>query len=324
MPRGQEVPQAALITIDEAWRLRLWPFIDSLAVLVLSYPWLDYFHPDVCGSQLTRWLPIFKLMLKAAKSYSPHATVGVMMDYMSLPQMPRSESETARFERSLHAMNEWYFHPFTVVLLVTTPPPDVDSHAYSNGRTYHERGWCNFEMNACLTIKNDQCLWDLSQMRDGVAEYGAHGYPAPPDTLVGLLKAGRSPPLSPPLFASRLRAGVAGGTIRFTNADHDLVVDQFSRGFAIAWEGFKRNTLSAQPLWLGHLGWTDVDGAVLLDALRAYGTRRARGPLPTRRTGRLPPRLQPLHRRNPERAEQRLRRGAPRQIRVQVQRGGGL
>ena len=39
-------------------------------------------------------------------------------------------------------------------------------------------------------------------------------------------------------------------------------------GFAIACEGFKRNTLSAQPLWLGHLGWTDVDGAVLLDALR--------------------------------------------------------
>ena len=47
----------------------------SLGVLVLSYPWLDWFHPDRLGAQLRRLLPFLKAMLAEAKCDSPHCTV---------------------------------------------------------------------------------------------------------------------------------------------------------------------------------------------------------------------------------------------------------
>mmetsp|Transcript_23518 Transcript_23518/g.75304 ORF Transcript_23518/g.75304 Transcript_23518/m.75304 type:complete len:302 (+) Transcript_23518:98-1003(+) len=104
VPRHQEVPRAALITPANVWRLRQWPFIDSLAVLVLSYPWLDPWHPDALGEQLRTWLPLFKLMLGAAKQGSPHATVGVFQDFACLPQKPRTDPDETRFRASLYAI----------------------------------------------------------------------------------------------------------------------------------------------------------------------------------------------------------------------------
>ena len=61
MPCGrQNVPSAAFITKSNLWRLKLWGKARgklSLGVLVLSYPWLDWFHPDRLGAQLRRLLP---------------------------------------------------------------------------------------------------------------------------------------------------------------------------------------------------------------------------------------------------------------------------
>jgi len=61
MPCGrQNVPPAAFITKSNLWRLKLWGKARgklSLGVLVLSYPWLDWFHPDRLGAQLRRLLP---------------------------------------------------------------------------------------------------------------------------------------------------------------------------------------------------------------------------------------------------------------------------
>ena len=270
VPRLQDMPQAALITPAEAWRLRQWPFIDSLAVLVLSYPWLDPVHPDRNGTQLQSWLPVFKLMLRAARQRSPHGTVGVVLDYICLPQKPfADEAEKERFDTSLRAINEWYFHPYTIVLLVTTlPAGDENLAQYANTRLHEERGWCNFELNACLTIKNDQCLWDMRQLTRGITSYGVHGAPAPHGSLVATLKAGRAPPLSPDAFAAQLLAGVGDGSLKFTsNADVEVVTEQYRRGFSVAWDTFRARTLSAQPVWLEHLGWGDADALVLLDTL---------------------------------------------------------
>ena len=47
VPRWQEVPAAARIDRSSVWRLRFaWHEYDCLAVLVLSYPWLDKGPPD--------------------------------------------------------------------------------------------------------------------------------------------------------------------------------------------------------------------------------------------------------------------------------------
>ena len=94
MPCGrQNVPPAAFITERNLWRLKLWGKAKnkaSLGVLVLSYPWLDWFHPDRLGAQLRRLLPFLKAMLAEAKFDSPHCTVGVMIDFLCLPQKPFS------------------------------------------------------------------------------------------------------------------------------------------------------------------------------------------------------------------------------------------
>ena len=59
-------------------------------MLVLSYPWADYFHPDRAGELLRTLLPIFKICYAKAVSHHEMCTVGVMIDYMCLPQVPRS------------------------------------------------------------------------------------------------------------------------------------------------------------------------------------------------------------------------------------------
>ena len=85
------MPPAAFITTQNVWRLKLWNKARpkyALGVLVLSYPWLDWFHPDRLGAQLRRLLPFLKAMLAEAKRDSPHCTVGVMIDFLCLPQKP--------------------------------------------------------------------------------------------------------------------------------------------------------------------------------------------------------------------------------------------
>ena len=109
MPCGrQNVPPAAFITNRNLWRLKLWGkgmVKGSLGVLVLSYPWLDWFHPDRLGAQLRRLLPFLKAMLASAKRDSPHCTVGVMIDFLCLPQKPfATEEDGARFGVSLEAI----------------------------------------------------------------------------------------------------------------------------------------------------------------------------------------------------------------------------
>ena len=127
MPCGrQHVPAAALITEHNLWRLKLWgkrQDKQSLGVLVISWAWLDWYHPDRIGAQLRRLLPFMKAMLASAKEDSPHCTVGVMIDFLCLPQKPCATLEdSARFGVSLKAINCWYFHKFAYTLLVSKAP----------------------------------------------------------------------------------------------------------------------------------------------------------------------------------------------------------
>ena len=69
-----------------------------LGVFVLSYPWLDWLHPDRLGAQLRRLLPFLKAMLAEAKRDSPHCTVGGD-DRLSLPA-----AEALRHQGGRHAL----------------------------------------------------------------------------------------------------------------------------------------------------------------------------------------------------------------------------
>ena len=138
MPRRQDVPPSALINHVNVWRLKLWPSSFGLAVLVLSYMWLDWWHPDRHGSTLHSLLPIFRLMLAYSKTKSEHGTVGVFMDFPCLPQRPfATQALKDEFRTSLMHINEWYFHPFTHVLLVTVPPTIESEHTSTRACMHH-------------------------------------------------------------------------------------------------------------------------------------------------------------------------------------------
>ena len=268
MPCGrQNVPPAAFITERNLWRLKLWGKAKSkasLGVLVLSYPWLDWFHPDRLGAQLRRLLPFLKAMLAEAKRDSPHCTVGVMIDFLCLPQKPfATEEDGARFGVSLKAINGWYFHKCTYTLLVTTPPPEGAD--YSNTRLHRDRGWCFFEQAASMVVKHNSCLLDFGAY-EGATEFG--DFQAKPGTCLGQMKAGRKPPIAPDAFGERMRARVASGELTFTaNADMGFVIGQYEEGFVAA-----INRVAAEPgggsLVFMNLGWGDAEVAELRLALQ--------------------------------------------------------
>merc|ERR1712046_227821 len=113
----------------------------TLGVLVLSYCWVSKFHPDPVGEQLQSLLPILEVMVSHAKQFHACSTIGVLQDFGSFPQWPRSEDEAMRFRNGLKKeLNEWYARSGVPVLMLDIPPTDRPEH--TNRRLYSERGWC--------------------------------------------------------------------------------------------------------------------------------------------------------------------------------------
>jgi len=275
MPCGlQHVPPSALITKANVWRLKLWNrqrYKAALGVLVFSYPWLDWFHPDRLGAQLRRLLPILEAMLAEAKRDSPYCTVGVMIDFQCLPQRPFADAdEKARQRHSLHNVNVWYFHQYTYVLLVTTPP--ADGAEYGNTRLHQDRGWCHFEKAAAMVVKPGHLLLDVAAY-EGATEFGA--WQRQPNTCTGQMMTGRAPLVSPAVFGKTMRARVASGELKFTSsADMQLVIGQYEAGFVET-----LNSVAAEKeeafrclSWMD-LGWGDAEAVMVLEALRYAATR---------------------------------------------------
>ena len=93
VPRWQDLPACARINRSNVWRLWGWERQFSLGIVVLSYPWLDFDHPDKLGEQLARVVPILNVMLNFCGG--EEFTVGVLWDYCSLPQPKRTPAEDA-------------------------------------------------------------------------------------------------------------------------------------------------------------------------------------------------------------------------------------
>ena len=256
VPRGQDVPEAALISAHNAWRLR-WEGPNH-SVLVLSYPWLDDEHPDREGEQLAMIAPILEVMLANAKGKGAHNTVGVLWDYMCLPQQPRTPAEDAAFNIQLAGISEWYAHPATTVLLVTTPVPTGADYG-RKGRPYHSRGWCFVEMRLGALIKGSLCLWDLSSYKGGAKDIWA---------LQEQMKAGRPPPMSPEWLAPELCERVSLGSITFASeADAESVIALYARGFVRAFEIF-RTIDDEGTIWYRKLGWDKAAVPTLVAAIK--------------------------------------------------------
>ena len=135
VPRWQDLPACARINRSNVWRLWGWERQFSLGIVVLSYPWLDFDHPDKLGEQLARVVPILNVMLNFCGG--EEFTVGVLWDYCSLPQPKRTPAEDARFSSGIRSLMQWFAHPYTHVLLMTGSLPTGGS--YTNIRPYDAR-----------------------------------------------------------------------------------------------------------------------------------------------------------------------------------------
>jgi len=268
LPRYQAIPESAWLGPHNKWRLRCWRESFATPVLVLSYPWLDRTHPDRQGEQLRKILPILKVMVEKAKQYGAHGTIGVLWDYPCLPQRPyRNERDQERFKVGLRGLNAWYSHPYTHVLLMTTPLPDGAD--YGNRRPYGERGWCHVERRLSGLVKDEKMLWDMSAFTGTQTHYLG---------LRNELKAGREPFMSPDRVARELREGVASGAVAFTAAsDVELVIDLYARGFVRAFDTFKEVRGGRGSLFYERLGWGRAEVPILVEAIE-YANKHCKLP----------------------------------------------
>ena len=69
LPRCQEVPQQAIVRLDEmeAWSLTNNAADQTVGALIVSYPWLDVNHPDPFGEQLRRMAFVFRAFAGSAQ-----------------------------------------------------------------------------------------------------------------------------------------------------------------------------------------------------------------------------------------------------------------
>ena len=163
----------------------------------------------------------------------------------------RAHAPSARAaSQGLLAVNLWYGHPLTSVLLVDTPLPEGE---WTNLQPYGGRGWCRMEQRASAMVKNSVCLISLSALT-GEEKRWIEVYEKG--------KGARLPPMSPAAFAAMLEEGVASGEIKFTNSgDVGLVCKIYERAFLTEMG-------DATELYYVGLQWDDAAGVGLCEALR--------------------------------------------------------
>lgn len=265
LPRWQEIPEEAKIDRRNVWRLRFWHDSGDLPVLVWSYCWFNQFHPDPKGEQLQNVLPILEIMVERAKEFSEHCTIGVVQDYGSMPQWPRTREENDRFDGGLKKeLNLWYSHPRTNVLMLDKPASIAPEH--TNRRLYNERGWCFTEERLATAVKSSRSFWRLSLLNtEEISQRGASrlasiqqhiaagdmdpSFDASDEHLRQIwvreryqamslqLAAQRPVPVSPEDFAATMRNAAQSGSLSFTApADMEFVIELYRKGFITAFD----------------------------------------------------------------------------------------
>ena len=185
-----------------------------------------------------------------------HMTIGVMIDYASYPQYPRSEADEARFKAGLKGeLNGLYAHPYTPTLMMT--PPASEHALHTNRRPYDKRGWTFVEARLSSMVKDENCLWDLSKLTGEETSWY---------DLYKSMRANRLPVMSPDRVDRELRGGRLGRDYLHQGVDLDLVLGIYRRGFAPAIEGMK-----GRRLFYRDLGWGDEVVPVLTEALQYVG-----------------------------------------------------
>lgn len=186
-------------------------------LIVVSYCWLSKEHPD----PKMFYLPYLKNVIEAMKSMYGMDQVGIIWDYTSFYQEPRTEDQLKSFKECLNLINVPYGHHGVLAVKFVTVPTDEK-------RTYDDRGWTKFES-------------DVIDSKPG-PEW--HGEPnvitcsSMTDTdLKAMSKCQRRPPVTPSRFKAemeeRRQRAVGKGVNLFTNGkDQAFLEDKYTETFA--------------------------------------------------------------------------------------------
>ena len=263
LPCWGALPDTARINRANMWRLFGWEARGCLGVLVVSYPWLDYDHPDPEGEILARLVPVLRTMLPLCGGDA--YTVGVLIDYASLPQPTRTHAELTKFRLGLRALPMWLAHPYVPVLLVSGALPS--GAEYKNTRKVEERGWCDFERRVASLSKSAPCLWEASKIHPSqLAEQPDERRRF--DLMRSQMITRSHPPLAPASFSMMLQKKTKDGRLSFSNKnDAKLALDLYHAGFVKIFEVYQRcdpgGVLNA---YAGH-GWEEEEARQLAAAL---------------------------------------------------------
>ena len=226
LPRRQDLPERAFISLEALSRDFNWGYGQSLPVVVVSHAWLQPDHPDprgenlrLLGALLCRWAAASGLDEKA--KHAEGKSLGVFIDFACIHQKDgtgkRTEKEQALFSSALRSMSLWYSHPNTPVFKLTKLPAgypagfDFPAGATANTAAYGERGWCFFESMLAGASKRAAVL--------DVGKWRPTRHKASIQEIVKQCATGRAAPLPPGEF----RAALETKSFSSRNADLEVV-----------------------------------------------------------------------------------------------------
>jgi len=191
LPRRQDLPAGAAWGVEELKQCFQDPGRQGPLVIAVSYSWLSNHHADPDGFHLRT---IGTLLRQFSSRHGVSIDrVAMFIDWCSLPQEPRSESDFATYRRALEHVSLWYVHRNTEVWLLSRVP-----HAEV---PYCARGWTSFEEALCSLIKAPDTVLDFGRLPIHIYS-DPHRY-SWQDVLRGC-RARRKPPVQPEFFSADL------------------------------------------------------------------------------------------------------------------------
>lgn len=259
--RRQELPVEAIWTADE--------LVDradrgDVIYVSVSYCWLTREHPDPDGKQLGLLGRVVAQFLE----HHPLGDLAIFLDWCSLYQQPRSQSEAASFYKSLANVHLWYVHQVSHVWLLTSVLPGKDmnsNNSYLPGtsdgsawisddkemvaapiRPFSSRGWTFFEEALSRMITPRTRVLNLGKF-DGTCTSWTH--------TNNVCEASRKPPVVPEAFITKLRKR------RFLDSsDRSLVIEKYAQTFF-------EILGAAEELSFMNLNWREKDAERLAELL---------------------------------------------------------
>lgn len=191
------------------------------------------------------------------------ADFGVLWDFGSLFQKPRTDAQTSLFKKGLGSLPMWYGHAETTMWMQPDLPDGFGERMLELGlaQTYEDSGWCYVESSVSAGVKHSDRRLNLGLRTETALRtaYGGQGW-NPEFCLDHVCTARRPPPMLPEAVVEELTSGRKKFT---SNADVEVVAGLYRSYF----EGI---TSTVTRLTFEGLQWGDTEAEQLAAVLPRF------------------------------------------------------